>query len=226
MSGAALDTLFLATEFQRNGFVVLEDAVDSPALEKLRAAAERLVDDFDIEKNRTTFSTDDRDAGRDEYFFASSEQASCFLEAGALDDNGALIRDKHLAINKIGHAMHDLDPAFEAFCRQPIFGEALRAVGYNTPSLFQTMYIFKQPGIGGEVRWHQDASYLIAGGRGVTGVWVALEDADRDNGCLWMQPRQHRSPLREIYEVDWQSREGTLRTLDDTPWRQDGIDAV
>ena len=226
MSAVSLDSLSLATQFQADGYVVLEDAIDPAAIAALRSAAAQLVDDFDIDNNRTTFSTDDRDAGRDEYFFASAEQASCFLEAGAIDETGALVRDKSLAINKIGHAMHDLDPAFEAFCRQPVFGEALRAVGYNIPSLFQTMYIFKQPGIGGEVRWHQDASYLIAGGRGVTGVWVALEDADKENGCLWMQPGQHRSPLREIYEVDWQSRAGVLRTLDDTPWRQDGIDAV
>ena len=80
------------------------------------------------------------------------------------------------------------------------------------------MYIFKQPGIGGEVRWHQDASYLIADPPGVTGIWIAIEDATRENGCLWIQPGQHRSPLREIYEVDRQTRSGILSSLDDTPW--------
>jgi phytanoyl-CoA hydroxylase len=114
--------------------------------------------------------------------------------------------------------MHDLVPAFTEFCRLPLIGEVLRDIGYQAPQLWQTMYIFKQPEIGGEVRWHQDASYLIAGAPGVTGIWVAMENASRDNGCLWMQPGQHRSPLREIYEVDWESRTGTLRKLDETPW--------
>src|SRR5690606_8433748 len=78
--------------------------------------------------------------------------------------------------------------------------------------------IFKQPHIGGEVRWHQDATYLITAPPCVTGLWVALEDAHRDNGCLWVQPGGHRTPLRERYEVDWRTRVGTLRTVDATPW--------
>ena len=52
----------------------------------------------------------------------------------------------------------------------------------------------------------------------MVGFWLALEDAHRDNGCLWVQPGGHRSPLRERYEVD--HRTGTARTdqLDDGPW--------
>ncbi|MEM7611405.1 MAG: phytanoyl-CoA dioxygenase family protein [Pseudomonadota bacterium] len=204
--------------FKQQGFLVIEDAFDAQAIASVKQAALDIVDDFDIDANRTVFTTTDNDAGRDEYFFASAHDVHCFLEEGALDADGALIKPKELAINKIGHAMHDFDPAFEAFCQQPSIGEALRAIGYQSPVLQQTMYIFKQPGIGGEVRWHQDASYLISAAPGVTGIWVAIEDATRDNGCLWMQPGQHRSPLRELYEVDWDKREGTLRTLDDTPW--------
>ena len=80
------------------------------------------------------------------------------------------------------------------------------------------MYIFKQPRIGGEVRWHQDSSYLISKPCGVTGIWVAVEDAHRRNGCLWVQPGGHRSPLREIYQVDWKKRQGLLSELDTAPW--------
>ena len=53
----------------------------------------------------------------------------------------------------------------------------------------------------------------------------ALEDAHRDNGGLWMVPGAHRSPLREEYTVDWETRSGSLRTLDETPW-PDLADAV
>ncbi|MEL7296053.1 MAG: phytanoyl-CoA dioxygenase family protein [Pseudomonadota bacterium] len=208
----------LAEQFARDGYIVLSDTIDRDALSRLRAAAAAIVDEFDIAANQTVFTTDDRDAGRDDYFFDSAEAVHCFLEAGALDAAGELTRDKSLAINKIGHAMHDLDPVFTDFCRQPVFGQVLREIGYVRPLLYQSMYIFKQPGIGGEVRWHQDASYLMAEGRGVTGIWVALEDASQENGCLWVQPGQHRSPLRERYLVDWESRRGALETLSDEPW--------
>jgi len=205
-------------QFQTEGFLVLENVFSPPDIESVRRAALSIVNDFDATRHRSVFTTKDRDEGRDEYFLQSAESVHCFLEEGALDENGGLNRPKALAINKIGHAMHDLVPEFTAFCRLPVIGHVLRDIGYHKPVLWQTMYIFKQPGIGGEVRWHQDASYLHSANPGVTGIWVAIENATRENGCLWMQPGQHHSPLREIYEMDWSQRTGELITLDDTPW--------
>ena len=45
----------------------------------------------------------------------SASQISCFLEAGAVDEAGHLIKPKTQAVNKIGHALHDLDPCFFTF---------------------------------------------------------------------------------------------------------------
>ncbi len=84
------------------------------------------------------------------------------------------------------------------------------------PQLWQSMYIFKQPGIGGEVTWHQDASFFDTTPSTVTGFWFALEDATVDNGCLWVQAGGHRGPLRERFV-----REGDavrMQALDTTPW--------
>jgi phytanoyl-CoA hydroxylase len=81
------------------------------------------------------------------------------------------------------------------------------------------MYIFKQPGIGGEVRWHQDATYFETDPVSVTTFWFALEDATLDNGCLWAEPGGHRTPMRERFV-----REGDLvrvEKLDATPWPDD-----
>jgi len=205
-------------DFREQGYVVLPSLVSGEALASIQRAALAIVDRFDPASERTVFSTKDRDAGRDEAFFASAEGVRCFLEEDALDPAGELRYPPRLAINKIGHALHDLVPEFREFCRLACFGALLRALGYRAPTLWQTMVIFKQPHIGGEVRWHQDATYLITDPPCVTGLWVAMEDAHRDNGCLWVQPGGHRTPLRELYEVDWNRRVGTLRTLDGTPW--------
>jgi phytanoyl-CoA hydroxylase len=211
--------------YRQQGYLALTGALPVSETETLRRAAERIVDEFDIDAHRSIFSTADRDRGRDDYFMDSAEAVHCFLEEDALGGDGRLTKPKHLAINKIGHALHDRIPEFNAFCRLPLFGQALRDLGYRAPVLWQTMYIFKQPHIGGEVRWHQDASYLISRPASVMGIWVALEDATRENGCLWVQPGGHRSPLREIYEVDPVSRGGELRTIDETPWptKDDGV---
>jgi phytanoyl-CoA hydroxylase len=205
-------------QYHENGYLVLEEVLSSEDIMRLKTAALKIVDDFDIHQHRSVFTTTDRDTGRDDYFFRSSENIHCFLEEAALDEHGTLLKPARLAINKIGHAMHDLNPDFENFCRLPIFPEILRGIGYKAPLLWQTMYIFKQPHIGGEVRWHQDGSYLITEPASVTGIWIAIEDAHRENGCLWVQPGGHRSPLREIFEVNWSAREGQLMDLDQSPW--------
>jgi phytanoyl-CoA hydroxylase len=205
-------------QYREQGFLVLEKALPEQEIDQLKAAALEIVDQFDIDQHRTVFQTNDRDSGRDDYFFDSAENVHCFLEEDALDKDGNLVKPPRLAINKIGHAMHDLNPAFNSFCQLPILGKIFRDIGYRDPLLWQTMYIFKQPHIGGEVRWHQDASYLISDPIGVTAMWIAIEDAHRDNGCLWVQPGGHRSPLREIYQVDSESRTGVLSQLDSKPW--------
>lgn len=211
----------LKTRYETDGFVVIEDVFDAQSIASVRAAAATIVDDFDVEKNKVVFTTTDGDRGRDEYFFDSAEKIHCFLEEHALDAQGNLLKPKALAVNKVGHALHDLDPVFNAFCRQPVIGELARRVGFSEPVVQQSMYIFKQPNIGGEVRWHQDASYLRVDEGAGMGMWIALEDATQTNGCLWMMPGEHTSPLRELYDVDWTARTGALTTLSDEPWQRD-----
>jgi phytanoyl-CoA hydroxylase len=82
------------------------------------------------------------------------------------------------------------------------------------------MLIFKQPRIGGEVVWHQDASFLVTEPHSVVGFWFALEDATRDNGCLWVAPGGHRGPMGVLRERYGRRDDGTLamETLDATPW--------
>lgn len=211
----------LRNDYEQNGYAVIEGAFSADSIAAIRAAALRIVEKFDVDQHRSIFTTRDRDTGRDRYFTDSAERIHCFLEEHALDGEGRLTQPKNLAINKIGHALHDLDPAFDAFCRQPVLAETLRGIGYSKPVLWQSMYIFKQPRIGGEVRWHQDATYLIAEPGPVVGLWVAVEDAHRDNGCLWVQPGGHHSPLRDLYEYDHLRNHGELRAVGDLPWPDD-----
>lgn len=210
----------LKQQFEQDGYVLVESAFTADSIDSIRQAAARIVDEFDIEAHRSVFSTLYRDADRDRYFMDSGEAVHCFLEEEALDAAGHLTQSRERAINKIGHALHDLVPEFTTFCRQPIIARLLRELGYQQPQLWQTMYIFKQPRIGGEVRWHQDASYLISEPSSVVGFWVALEDARKDNGCLWVEPGGHHRPLSEIYEVDPLTRRGELRQVSKPDWPQ------
>jgi phytanoyl-CoA hydroxylase len=210
--------------YQDDGYVVLPGFKTAADVAALRERALAIVDAFDPGARRSIFSTTDQARGTGDDFLASAEGIHCFFEEEAFDQHGELRQAKALSINKIGHAMHDLDPVFEAFSRGPRMAALARDLGLADAKLWQSMYIFKQPGIGGEVKWHQDATFFDTTPCTVTAFWFALEDATRDNGCLWVEPGGHRGPrgrLRERFV-----REGSqvrMETLDTTPWPDDAV---
>ncbi|MFO1081577.1 MAG: phytanoyl-CoA dioxygenase family protein [Reyranellaceae bacterium] len=196
--------------FDRDGYLVLPDFLPEEDCEALQRRAAELVEGCDPGPVRTVFSTRDQGHARDRYFQESGEAIRFFFEEQATDQPVAL------ALNKIGHALHDLDPVFAAVSRRPQYAALAAALGLGEPRLLQSMYMFKQPRIGGEVGWHQDATYLYTDPITVTGFWLALDDADRDNGCLMALAGAHRGPLRQRFRRE---REGFVTDLlDSSPW--------
>ena len=207
-------------QYQRDGFIVLPNFKSLDEIAALRRRAGEIVDAFDPNASRAIFTTRDQERASDEWFLGSSNTVRCFFEEEAFGPDGQLRQAKALSINKIGHAMHDLDPVFERFTRDPKLASVARDLGLEQPQVWQSMYIFKQPGIGGEVRWHQDATFFDSTPISVTTFWFALEDATVENGCLWAEPGGHRGPLRERFLRD--GDRVTMEKLDATPWPIDG----
>ena len=197
------------------------------ACAQLKARAEEIVEAFEPTEQRTVFTTDEQERASNREFLDSGAGIWCFFEAAAFGADGRLVADKAHSINKIGHAMHDLDPVFEAFSYTPELAEVAADVGLTDPLALQSMYIFKQPHIGGEVGCHQDAPFLYTDPITVTGFWFAIEAATLENGCLWAQPGGHLGPLRRVFQRTGESGEsvdiddcGDLTRfveLDDTP---------
>ena len=203
--------------FREDGFLVLERFVTPEACDELRARVEALVADFDAEALRSVFSTTSRVQDRDDYFLGSGSGIGFFFEEEAFDPAGRLTVPKDRALNKLGHAMHDLDPVFDRFSRDPKVAAVVAGLGLADPRLLQSMYIFKQPGIGGEVVPHQDATFLRTEPSSVMGLWFALEDADRDNGCLWALAGGQRLGVKSLYRRDPEAGM-VMEILDDGPF--------
>ena len=95
-----------------------------------------------------------------QYFSESGDKIRFFFEENAFLADGALKQSKEESINKIGHALHDLDPVFSEFSKTNAIKELVAELSIQRPLLLQSMYIFKQPRIGGEVTCHQDSTFL------------------------------------------------------------------
>ena len=205
--------------YRRDGFLVIEEFASAEACAALRQRAVEIVEEWEPTAERTVFTTDQQERTSNREFLESGATVWCFFEADAFDEFGQLGQDKRLSINKIGHAMHDLDPVFESFSYTPKLADLARAIGMQDPLAIQSMYIFKQPHIGGEVACHQDATFLYTEPLSVVGFWFAIEDATLENGCLWVLPSGHRGPLRQRFERAGPTNDDGSRfvALDDTP---------
>ena len=192
--------------FQTNGYVVIPEFVDQEGIAKLKGQAQQIAQDGLIPQNNI-FTTQNQEQHSDQYFLDSSHKVSCFFEEEAFDSSGELKYSKPRSINKIGHALHTLDPIFKKFAHSPATTQLFISLGLQKPTLRQSMYIFKQPSIGGAVDPHCDATFIKTSPDSCIGLWLALDDASQENGCLWVMPGSHRREPSQRFCLDPNSRE-------------------
>ena len=207
----------MLASFHDAGVLILRDFVSIQDCRALQRRALELVDEFDPDEVRSVFSTTEQTQLDDTYFIDSGDKIRFFLEDDAFDEAGRLRQSKEDSLNKMGHAMHDLDPVFDRFSRTPELANAARCLGFEDPAIIQSMYIFKPPKIGGEVVCHQDSTYIYTEPESCIGFWFAIEEATVENGCMYFIPRSHKMSLKQRhYRIG--DNELTTEVLDYEPW--------
>ena len=203
--------------FDDAGVLILRDFVPVKECQALQRRALELVDNFDPQEIRSVFSTTKQTQLDDTYFIESGDKIRFFLEEDAFDESGQLRQSKIDSLNKIGHAMHDLDPVFDRFSRSPRLARLVESLGFEEPAIIQSMYIFKPQRIGGEVVCHQDSTFIYTEPESCIAFWFALEDATIENGCMYFVPGGHKLNLKQRnYRVS--ENELTTEILDPEPW--------
>ena len=63
--------------------------------------------------------------------------------------------------------------------------------------------VYKPARTGGAVGWHQDNYYFEVDGNRTVSMWMALDDATAENGCMWYIPGAHDRvyPHEQLWDV-------------------------
>ncbi|MBL7480681.1 phytanoyl-CoA dioxygenase family protein [Legionella bononiensis] len=202
--------------FLTNGYLVIHDFFTKEVCDILRERIKTLIQNNQEEIPKTVFSTETNEHAKKQYFLDSGDKIHYFFEAGAFDEQGVQTRPFEQSINKIGHALHELDPIFRQYSRDQRIKNIGHQLGLKTIGLVQSMYIFKQPGIGAEVLCHQDSTYIYGRNSDALGFWFALEDATLENGCLEVIPSPDNTPLKQ--RMFRQDNDIYFEEYDATPW--------
>jgi len=95
-----------------------------------------------------------------------------------------------------------ISPAFHDALWNPRFTIPARQLLGGSVRFWHDQVFCKPPRCGGPVAWHQDYSYWTrTGPMNHLTCWIALDDCDRDNGCLHYIPGSHRWSLLPMPEI-------------------------
>jgi phytanoyl-CoA hydroxylase len=92
------------------------------------------------------------------------------------------------SVARIGHGLHVAVPEVQAIARDHRLSSQLGALGYTTPAVVESLFLMKSAHAG-QLHVHVDHTFLWTDPPTVTLLWLALEDADPQNGCLYVDPR-------------------------------------
>ncbi|WP_316832979.1 phytanoyl-CoA dioxygenase family protein [Pedobacter aquatilis] len=103
------------------------------------------------------------------------------MPIGTLSDEENLKR--YIAI----HFPHKISSLIKDFISHPSITAILTKIISANVKCMQSMLFVKAPGKAGQ-SWHQDEYYIPTRDKSLTGVWIAIDDATEENGCLWIIP--------------------------------------
>ena len=178
------------------GFVIIEDVFSPYDCNEIKSKAIELVNNDKSDK-AIGFSLKKNKHHSDHNFLSSAHKINFFYEDKMISKDGSFKDKKINCISKLGHCLHDIDSVFKKYSYHNKLKKLLQITKINKPILSQSSYIFKQPFIGGEYLWHQDSTYLLTDPLSCFAFWIAIDDANKTNGCLTVKPTSHKGNIRK-----------------------------
>ncbi|MEM1011549.1 MAG: phytanoyl-CoA dioxygenase family protein [Planctomycetota bacterium] len=168
--------------YEEKGYLAFEKAFDALAIDAAIAAISDLV------------------MGRNPDFNNIMLEASAAdVDVESHDDNARADLVRKLT------AFGRYDERLNAIVNDPELMKLLRILVQDEPTCVQEMALLKPPGGGREKPWHQDHAYFnYPQGTRIAGVWIALDEARLDNGCMHLVESTHHEIIPHFNRRDWQ----------------------
>ena len=98
------------------------------------------------------------------------------------------------------------DPRLDHFAENPDLLHVLSSIMGEPAKLYRNQAMQKPARIGREKPWHQDHAYFdLPMDTEIVSVWIALQEADHENGCMHVIPGSHlEGPVVHFNVRDWQ----------------------
>jgi phytanoyl-CoA hydroxylase len=171
--------------YRRDGFLVVEDLVDEHELAALRAESVRVC------RNELAAIDARGEDGRGEDGRGEDGRGE------GPEQPEKYVLQQFLCV----HFPHKVSPVFFDLLSHAAVVEKLAEIIGPDVKAMQSMLFIKSEGKPGQA-WHQDEYFIPTRDRSLTGVWLALDDATVQNGCLWVLPGSHQGgvifPERQI----------------------------
>jgi phytanoyl-CoA hydroxylase len=181
-------------QYQRDGYLAFVDVLTPEEVEEARRAISQLVQRVATEPNVNR---------KGSFWVPPNSKFGVQFETDYVPDN---TNETNLEL-KVRKLMWYVDehPHFVLLGRHhPKVQGVLQSLLGANPILYQDMALVKPPFIGSEKPWHQDNAYFsVTPLEAICGVWIALDDATVQNGCMHTIAGGHKlGALRHHHDRD------------------------
>ncbi len=166
--------------FHQLGFMVIHNAIDSAAIDSARAALRGLL--------------------------LRQDTGNIMFEAAVGERYTELPDEERLDSVRKMMPIVDYDARLMTQAENPALLDVIGRIMGEPPVLSQDQAMLKPPRIGREKPWHQDMAYFdFLSETTIVGVWIALDEALPENGCMMVIPgTHHEGPMAHWTRRDWQ----------------------
>lgn len=179
-------------QFQEDGFLAFSDVLEPGELKLAREALTRIAREL-TESRESVYSAPKRNgANQSGATFKRPGSRSMLQVEPGFDPGGKSPQKIELMVRKFMWFCTE-DAVFEnMLCPAGRIHGIVECLLGADPILFQEMALVKPPFIGTEKPWHQDNAYFsVEPLDEVIGVWIALDEATPENGCMHVIPGAH-----------------------------------